>query len=309
MDFERKVFIGGLPWAVTEDILTDYFSKFGEVVESTIVRDKVTKNIKGFGFILFSDSSSVDKALEENHTILGRVVDVKRALPRTEQQLDRSYQTHGNSSNNSISVSDDVHNNDWFKTKKIFVGGLSTITKEELSSFFGKFGNITDVVVMYDKFTQRARGFGFITFESEESVEKVMQQNHYEMNDVSVEVKRAIPRDGNNSHHSSNGFGTLDGRGYRHDSNAWAGHHFSTGPNHFSTYPPYVPFYPPTGANPMFLPGYGMVPLNRFGGAMPYYNGCNYPSYMNDARVGVNQVTDRTDGSAVNDEQNGGNIE
>ncbi|KAI3851079.1 hypothetical protein MKX03_001082 [Papaver bracteatum] len=207
-------------------------------------------------------------------------VDVKRALPRTEQQVDRSYQTHGNSSNNSISVSDDVHNNDWFKTEKIFVGGLSTITKEELSNFFGKIGNITDVVVMYDKFTQRARVFGFITFESEESVEKVMQQNHYELNDVSVEVKRAIPRDGNNnSHHSGNGYGTLDGRGYRHDSNSWAGHHFSTGPNHFSTYPLYVPFYPPTGANPMFLPGYGMVPVDRFGGAMPYYNGCNYPSY------------------------------
>ncbi|KAI3992116.1 hypothetical protein MKX01_015007 [Papaver californicum] len=302
--FERKVFVGGLPWSVTEDILTDYFSKFGDVVESTIVRDKITGHTKGFGFILFSKSSSVDKALDENHTILGRVVDVKKALPRTEQQLDRSYQTHGNSSNHSISVSDDgVHNSDWFKTKKIFVGGLATITKEELSGFFEKFGKINDVVVMFDKITHRARGFGFITFESEEAVDKVMQQNFYEMNDRSVEVKRAIPRDkNNNSQHLGIGFGTLNVRGYHHVSNA------PVGPNYVHNYPPYVPFYPPTGANYSYLPGYGMFPLNHFGG-MPYYNGCNYPCYVNDSRVGVNQATDRTNGSAVNDEHNGGNDE
>ncbi|MCL7045233.1 hypothetical protein MKW94_030240 [Papaver nudicaule] len=297
--FQRKVFVGGLPWAATEETVTDYFSKFGDVVETTIVRDKNTGNIKGFGFILFSESSSVDKALEEeNHSILGRAVDVKRALPRSEQQHDHSHQNQGNNWNNSISVSNgDVHNNGWFKTKKIFVGGLSTITKEELSSFFGKFGNITDVVVMYDKLTQRARGFGFITFESEEAVDRVMQMNHYEvMKDISVEVKRAIPRDVNN--HSSNGFGTHNVSGYPYDSNATVSSNYAG--NYPSGYPgAYMPFYPPAGANYMYngygyYPAYGMMPADPFGDRL--YAG-----------VGINQ--NGSIGAAVNDGQNGGNDE
>ena len=51
-----------------------------------------------------------------------------------------------------------------------------------------------DVVVMVDRATNRSRGFGFVTFETEEAVEAVMR-NKCEMMGKWVEVKRAEPRD------------------------------------------------------------------------------------------------------------------
>lgn len=51
------------------------------------------------------------------------------------------------------------------KNPKLFVGGLtSTTTEKELLEIFEKIGDIADVVIMYDKVTQRHRGFGFVTY-------------------------------------------------------------------------------------------------------------------------------------------------
>ncbi|KAK8495638.1 hypothetical protein V6N13_092858 [Hibiscus sabdariffa] len=59
------------------------------------------------------------------------------------------------------------------RTRKIFVRGLaSTVTESDFKKYFDQFGNITNDVVMYDHNTQRPRGFGFITYDSEEAVEK-----------------------------------------------------------------------------------------------------------------------------------------
>ena len=82
------------------------------------------------------------------------------------------------------------------RTRKIFVGGLaSTVTESDFKKYFDQFGNITDVVVMYDHSTQRPRGFGFITYDSEEAVDKVLLKNFHELNGKMVEVKRAVPKE------------------------------------------------------------------------------------------------------------------
>lgn len=118
---------------------------------------------------------------------------MKRAIPRSEQQSQQN-QNRGSSRNSSRTNS---RINDQFRTKKIFVGGLSAnLTEGEFRSYFEKFGRITDVVVMHDNLTQRPRGFGFITFDSEDAVEQVMQKNFHELTGKLVEVKRAVPKDG-----------------------------------------------------------------------------------------------------------------
>lgn len=66
--------------------------------------------------------------------------------------------------------------------RKIFVGGLaSTVTSNEFRAYFEQFGSTADAVVMFDRKTQRSRGFGFITFEDENSVVKVMQVIKHEL--------------------------------------------------------------------------------------------------------------------------------
>lgn len=80
--------------------------------------------------------------------------------------------------------------------KKIFIGGLpANITEVQLKEHFAKYGTVLDVVIMYDQQKERSRGFGFLTFESEESVESVCKEHFIHINGKQVEVKRAEPRD------------------------------------------------------------------------------------------------------------------
>jgi RNA-binding protein Musashi len=69
------------------------------------------------------------------------------------------------------------------------------VTEEEFKAYFETFGAVTDVVVIYDSLTNKSRGFGFVTFDSEEDVNKVMRQGFHNLNGTKVEVKIAIPRD------------------------------------------------------------------------------------------------------------------
>ena len=72
-----KLFVGGIPWDASEDALREYFGKYGDVTEAVIMRERLTGNARGFGFVSFSDPSSADKALRDdsaNHAILGRPV-------------------------------------------------------------------------------------------------------------------------------------------------------------------------------------------------------------------------------------------
>lgn len=96
-----------------------------------------------------------------------------------------------NKSNSSLQGSPGPSN-----TKKIFVGGLaSSVTEAEFKKYFAQFGIITDVVVMYDHRTQRPRGFGFISYDSEDAVDKVLQKTFHELNGKMVEVKLAVPKE------------------------------------------------------------------------------------------------------------------
>jgi len=55
---------------------------------------------------------------------------------------------------------------------KLFVGGLPWATDEAgLAKAFSQFGNVTDARIICDRETGRSRGFGFVTFEKDESAE------------------------------------------------------------------------------------------------------------------------------------------
>lgn len=179
-----KLFIGGISWDTNEDRLREYFEKFGEVVEAVIMRDRATGRARGFGFIVFSDAAVAERVIMEKHMIDGRMVEAKKAVPRDDQQ---ALSKSGGSAHGSPGPS---------RTKKIFVGGLaSTVTEADFRTYFESFGTITDVVVMYDHNTQRPRGFGFITYDSEDAVDKALFKTFHELNGKMVEVKRAVPKE------------------------------------------------------------------------------------------------------------------
>eukprot|EP00752_Nemacystus_decipiens_P016539 g14782.t1 len=176
-DVEGKLFIGGISWQTTEEGLRHHFGKYGALADIALMKDKYTGHPRGFGFIKFEDLTVLDEILSQEHKIDGKVVDVKRAVPKSEAP--------GPSSRSSRPA----------ETNKIFVGGLApTVMMAEFRKYFETFGSVVDAVVMFDRQTQRSRGFGFVTFQEDSVVHEIMMGTH-EINGKMVEVKRAEPKE------------------------------------------------------------------------------------------------------------------
>jgi RNA-binding protein Musashi len=174
-DEKGKLFVGGLSWDTTHASLLGYFSRFGEVSDCVVVINPSTGKSRGFGFVNFKDPCCVDTVLAAGpHILDGKQIDPNGC---NRKKLNK---TGGKESNR----------------KKLFVGGLPpNVDEQQLRDGFSKYGKVNDVVIVYDQHKQKPRGFGFLTFEDEESVERIVQERFVLISGKQVECKRAEPKD------------------------------------------------------------------------------------------------------------------
>lgn len=71
---------------------------------------------------------------------------------------------------------------------------LALVPLGVVRNFFSQFGPVVEVLVMRDPHNHQSRGFGFITFQREDSASVVLQNRYHDMLGKRVEVKSAVPR-------------------------------------------------------------------------------------------------------------------
>ena len=59
----KKMFVGGIKDDTTEDHVHEAFDAFGTIEKIDLIKDKATGKTKGFCFVTFDDTDSVDKAV------------------------------------------------------------------------------------------------------------------------------------------------------------------------------------------------------------------------------------------------------
>ena len=79
----NKLFVGGLPWAVTDEGLRSAFANYGEITEAKVILDRETGRSRGFGFVTFADGEAAQTALEmDGQDLEGRKIRVESAKGR-----------------------------------------------------------------------------------------------------------------------------------------------------------------------------------------------------------------------------------
>jgi RNA-binding protein Musashi len=152
------------------------------------MHNRYTGKSRCFGFVVMKSRQGAQSVLlKSEHLLDGKVIDCKWAVPPDSPALTSTT-----------------------RSRKVFVGGLPyDLTKSEFTEYFSSFGEIEDSIIMLDKVTGHPRGFGFITFRSEEAAERVL--DNYDTHEIKgkwVEVKIATPKDAMGSPAPSDGEST-----------------------------------------------------------------------------------------------------
>jgi len=82
-----NIYIGNLPYGVTDGDLRDKFSEFGQVHSANIITDKFSGRSKGFGFVDMPNEAEAREAIDamNDKDFKGRTIKVNEARPREQR--------------------------------------------------------------------------------------------------------------------------------------------------------------------------------------------------------------------------------
>ena len=80
----KKLYVGGLPYSVTEDKLQEIFSARGTVESARVITDRFTGRSRGFGFVEMSNEEEAQTAIDSlnGSDLDGRSLTVNEARPQ-----------------------------------------------------------------------------------------------------------------------------------------------------------------------------------------------------------------------------------
>lgn len=89
----KKIYVGNLPYTITEADLQKMFEGFGELGEVVIIKDKFSGRSKGFGFVTVNDDAEAARAISElnGKDMGGRALTVNEAKPMDPDRPRKSF--------------------------------------------------------------------------------------------------------------------------------------------------------------------------------------------------------------------------
>ncbi len=84
----KKLYVGNLSYSMTDDALSEAFSKIGQVESARVITDRDSGRSKGFGFVEMASESDATKAIEQmnGQMIEGRALNVSEARPQAPRE-------------------------------------------------------------------------------------------------------------------------------------------------------------------------------------------------------------------------------
>lgn len=163
---DREVYVSNVSFEATEDDIKKFFDDCGEIEDVTIPTLYTTGRPKGFVFVRFTETEGREKALNKNgETLINRVVGVRENKGRASRPQPKPREPKQTLSQKPQGCT------------TIFVGNLPWSTDElALADQFKDCGKVKSTRVVRQSWTKRSRGFGYVEFEDEASVDTAVQK-------------------------------------------------------------------------------------------------------------------------------------
>ncbi|KAE8724123.1 putative Cyclic nucleotide-gated ion channel [Hibiscus syriacus] len=214
---DLKLFVGNLPFSVDSAQLAGLFGSAGNVEVAEVIYDKVTGRSRGFAFVTMSTIEEVEAAEQQfnGYELEGRALRVNSGPPppRREDFSSRGgrgredYSPRGGRGREDYSPRGARGREDYSPrgarggppmgaSNRVYVGNLSWgVDDMTLENLFSEQGSVVEAKVVYDRESGRSRGFGFVTYNSAEEVDRAVRSlNGSDLDGRSIRVTVAESR-------------------------------------------------------------------------------------------------------------------
>lgn len=150
-DSKTNLIVNYLPQTMTQEEIRSLFSSIGEVESCKLIRDKVTGQSLGYGFVNYHRADDATKAIQTLNglRLQNKTIKVSYARPSSEA----------------------------IKGANLYVSGLPKhMTQPDLERMFSCSGNIITSRILCDNITGLSKGVGFIRFDQRVEAERAIQK-------------------------------------------------------------------------------------------------------------------------------------
>ncbi|XP_071440177.1 ELAV-like protein 1 isoform X13 [Hetaerina americana] len=148
---KTNLIVNYLPQTMTQEEIRSLFSSIGEVESCKLIRDKVTGQSLGYGFVNYHRPEDAEKAINTLNglRLQNKTIKVSYARPSSEA----------------------------IKGANLYVSGLpKNLTQQDLENLFSPYGRIITSRILCDNITGLSKGVGFIRFDQRIEAERAIQE-------------------------------------------------------------------------------------------------------------------------------------